>query len=83
MTREEATKIISAFIPSCVADADEAFELAIEALQEPERVHGMWIGVPVRDCCYRCTNCQFIRDAYLLDIANFCPNCGAKMVEKG
>ena len=42
--------------------------------------HGRWIpAVHVGDCCYRCSECQFLRDAYLLDIGNYCPNCGAKM----
>ena len=42
--------------------------------------HGRWIPeVNVGDCCYRCSECQFLRDAYLLDIEKYCPNCGAKM----
>ena len=45
--------------------------------------HGRWIpAVHVGDCCYRCSECQFLRDAYLLDIGNYCPNCGAKMDEE-
>ena len=42
--------------------------------------HGRWIpAVHAGDCCYRCSECQFLRDAYLIDIGNYCPNCGAKM----
>lgn len=42
--------------------------------------HRRWIpAVHVGDCCYRCSECQFLRDTYLLDIGNYCPNCGAKM----
>ena len=41
--------------------------------------HGRWIEVDVGDCCYSCSECGFIRDAYLLDISNYCPKCGAKM----
>ena len=42
--------------------------------------NGRWIpAVHVGDCCYRCSECQFLRDAYLIDIGNYCPNCGAKM----
>ena len=45
-----------------------------------EVVHGRWVpAFHVGDCCYRCSECQFLRDAYLLDIGNYCPNCGAKM----
>ena len=42
--------------------------------------HGRWIpALHVGDCCYHCSECQFLRDAYLIDIGNYCPNCGAKM----
>ena len=42
--------------------------------------HGRWIEAKeIGDCCYRCSNCQFMRDAYLLDVENYCPNCGEKM----
>ena len=42
--------------------------------------HGQWIpAVHVGDCCYRCSECQFLRDAYLLDIGNYCHNCGARL----
>ena len=45
--------------------------------------HGRWIpAVHVGDCCYRCSECQFLWDAYLLDIGNYCPNCGARMDEE-
>ena len=43
-------------------------------------VRGEWITAKDKgDCCYRCSECGFMRDAYLLDVANFCPNCGADM----
>ena len=42
--------------------------------------HGRWIPVPhTGDCCYTCSECGFERDAYLLDVGNYCPNCGARM----
>lgn len=42
--------------------------------------HGQWIVTEdIADCCYRCSNCRFIRDAYLLDVGKYCPNCGARM----
>lgn len=44
------------------------------------KLQGYWITAKdVGDCCYRCSKCRFIRDAYILDIGNYCPNCGAKM----
>jgi hypothetical protein len=43
-------------------------------------VRGEWITADdIGDCCYRCSECEFIRDAYLLDIGSYCPNCGARM----
>ena len=42
--------------------------------------HGHWIEErSIGDCCYKCSECGFIRDAYLLEIGNYCPQCGAKM----
>ena len=54
-----------------------------EQSEEWTRVrHGHWIEADVGDCCYKCSECGFIRDAYILDISNYCPNCGAKMDEE-
>lgn len=44
-----------------------------------EVVHGEWIPIDVGDCCYRCSVCDFVRDAYLLEEDNYCPHCGARM----
>lgn len=44
-----------------------------------EVVHGEWFPIDVGDCCYRCSVCNFVRDAYLLEEDNYCPHCGAKM----
>ena len=45
--------------------------------------YGRWIPADqTGDCCYTCSECGFERDAYLLDVGNYCPNCGAKMSEK-
>ena len=42
--------------------------------------HGRWsVADDVGDCCYRCSECGFLRDAYDIDTDNYCPNCGAKM----
>ena len=54
---------------------------AIEVLPSAEKC-GQWIvAEDIGDCCYRCSNCGFIRDAYVLDIGKYCPNCGAKMYD--
>lgn len=42
--------------------------------------HGRWIPVPhTGDCCYTCSECGFECDAYLLDVGDYCPACGARM----
>lgn len=64
------------------------FEAYKEVLNEvlPNRVEAVrskWVEAKeIGDCCYTCLNCGFVRDAYLLDTANYCPNCGAKMEEE-
>ena len=76
-------------------DADELIQLGLQdgayeyvSVQEiadfptadvVEVVHGEWIPIDVGDCCYRCSVCNFVRDAYLLEEDNYCPNCGARM----
>lgn len=62
----------------------DAFQIANAPTVDAVPVrHGRWIpAVHVGDCCYRCSECQFLRDAYLIDIGNYCPNCGAKMGDK-
>lgn len=64
-----------------LADLIEIIETQATEDAEPVR-YGRWIEVDVGDCCYRCSECGFIRDAYLLDIGNYCPQCGAKMGER-
>lgn len=42
--------------------------------------HGQWTPADqIGDCCYTCSECGFERDAYLLDVGNYCPACGARM----
>ena len=42
--------------------------------------YGKWTPADqTGDCCYTCSECGFERDAYLLDVGNYCPNCGARM----
>lgn len=46
--------------------------------------HGRWIPADqTGDCCYTCSECGFERDAYLLDVGNYCPNCGCCMLGGG
>lgn len=57
------------------------FDLMDAPIIEAEPIrHGHWIDEKsIGDCCYKCSKCGFIRDAYLLEIENYCPRCGAKM----
>lgn len=41
--------------------------------------HGEWIPIDIGDCCYRCSKCDFVRDANLLEEDTYCPHCGARM----
>jgi len=41
--------------------------------------HGRWRLTELGDSVYKCSNCGFIRDSYLLEEDAFCPHCGAKM----
>lgn len=84
MTNEEAVALLKQTQISLARGTGkvllaEALRLAISALER--RKKGQWTEITDRtmDCCYRCSECGFIKDAYYLDIANFCPNCGADM----
>ena len=55
-------------------------EQVIKFLKEYRKRCGYWIlANDIGDCCYRCSECGFVRDAYLLDEAHYCPSCGKKM----
>ncbi len=80
MTREEALKTLEDLMVEGFIVGDtifplqdeeaEALGVAIDALQEPERKHGEWMGT-VCSCCGGSTV-----DYYDCD---FCPKCGAIM----
>lgn len=61
---------------------DCTFIKGAKAIPVPDHERlGTWIPAPeVGDCCYFCSECNFMRDAYILDTKNFCPYCGARMV---
>ena len=72
-------------IESC-AGWSRPLESAYEEIQDMPAVdvapvrHGRWTPADqTGDCCYTCSECGFERDAYLLDVGNYCPNCGARM----
>ena len=82
MTREEAIELLKDVIgfveDNHGRDYDEAFRMAIKALQD--RPRGKWLGelkMPdfPRYEWYRCSECRFLSQS----VVNYCPNCGAKM----
>lgn len=83
MTREEAIKSIELLNQFVVGrEWNIALNMAIEALQEPERKHGIWKDFGY-DNSYYCTVCGKIwalNDGTAEENnMNFCPNCGADM----
>lgn len=84
MTRDEALKkmqAVKSYMTSgnpiwSVTEIGEAFDMAIEALEQPERKTGKW--KPISDGyldIYECNQCGETEDYE----RNFCPNCGADM----
>lgn len=76
--KEEALKGLHFSFRDCICNIQ--CQPTVDAV---EVVRSKWVEAKeIGDCCYTCLNCGFVRDAYLLDTANYCPNCGAKMEEE-
>ena len=43
--------------------------------------HGRWLPSDKGDCTHTCSECGFVRDAYILEEKAYCPRCGADMRE--
>lgn len=65
---------------ACNLEMMPVFNVVLDFQAETPK-HGHWIEADGGDCCYKCSECGFLRDAYILDVSNYCPNCGAKMDE--
>ena len=65
---------------ACNLEMMPVFNVVLDFQAETPK-HGHWIEADSGDCCYKCSECGFLRDAYILDESNYCPNCGAKMDE--
>ena len=81
MTREEAVKVLKTMrLWTGLKDKKEAIDVAIEALQEPERKKGQWVDGESK--CPVCGEDKFKNlDADICADFKppFCPNCGADM----
>ena len=73
MDRKEAIEILKKNKPTsdprrCGVELCEAVDMAIVALQEPERKKGQWVNLT----CTECGQFDFTKPDY-------CPSCGADM----
>lgn len=88
MTREEAKREILFAKREVMADSwiDKAYDVAIEALEQPERKKGKWEQIKGRDgyIDFRCSACRKYRfhNGAMRKEYKFCPNCGADMREE-
>lgn len=53
-----------------------AYDMAIEALREPERKTGVWIQGYKEESVYKCSECN----SKFTTPWDFCPHCGAAML---
>lgn len=66
--------------PSAPLDAD--FVKTVKGIAEiVAEKHGRWLPSDKGDCTYTCSECGFVRDAYILEEKAYCPRCGADMRE--
>ena len=86
MTRDEALKkmqAVKSYMTSgnpiwSVTEMGEAFDMAIEALEQPERKTGKWRTVTKKSNlfdAYSCSECNGL----VYGKTNFCPYCGCEM----
>ena len=79
MTREEAVKVIDGrfeIMDYCEsAKLEEALDIAIKALEQPERKKGKWLRSGNCIFPYECDQCGDTNER----ATPFCPNCGADM----
>lgn len=85
MTREEAIMAVKEVAGMSLPWNDrhyEALQMAIKALEEPERKKGKWIPVMNGRGGHCCNGCNGYAPSYMNGdecLSDFCPNCGAKM----
>lgn len=54
---------------------------AMPTIEAEPTKHGRWLPSDKGDCVYTCSECGFVRDAYILEEKAYCPRCGARMDE--
>lgn len=88
MTREEAIKRLkeARFTVQPYLYMNEAFDVAIEALSQPERPKGRWHTLhetkltKTVECIHCNTPFRYKKkDNLIVDDFNYCPNCGREM----
>lgn len=66
----------------------DTMSLAVSLVKEVPTIeaepikHGRWLPSDKGDCTYTCSECGFVRDAYILEEKAYCPRCGADMRER-
>lgn len=88
MDRKEVIEVLKKNKPTsdprrCGIELCEAVDMAIKALQEPERKKGKWISElkDDGDSLLRCSICNY-PVSYFWGRTNFCPECGADLRRK-
>ncbi len=73
--------ILTTYPPKIRCDITGNLHFATDSCDDESKLskHGRWVKVGNGDCCYKCSECGFLRDAYILDVGNYCPQCGAQM----
>lgn len=62
-------------------EAKHDFDTIIDLQPTVEPKRGRWLPSDKGDCTYICSECGFVRDAYILEEKAYCPRCGADMRE--
>ena len=88
MTREEAKRELLFAKREVMADSyiDKAYDMAIKALEQPERKRGVWLPdnnnyITPHFVCSACGMSQKVETVMYKPIWAFCPRCGARMME--
>ena len=86
MTREEAVQELKYIYDSLVSCdlSYEALDMAIKSLSADVQpvVRGEWIHEESQPDLWECSKCHWLIDGAYICPTNYCPNCGAKMVEE-